>query len=505
MDENIGAPLTEEEEQERLAEQARIRREKLAKLASEGRNPYEKVKYDVTADSAYIKNNFSSLEGKEVSIAGRLMSRRIMGKASFSHISDRDGLIQIYVKRDDVGEEDYMSYKKDYDIGDIVGIKGFVFKTQTGEISVHCTHIEMLSKSLRPLPEKQHGLTNIDLKYRQRDLDLIVNPEVRSTFVKRSQIIREIRRYLDNLGYLEVDTPVLTTLEIGAAARPFKTHHNSLDIDMYLRIETELYLKRLIVGGLERVYEVGRIFRNEGMDAFHNPEFTSVEMYQAYTDYKGMMDLIEDMYRTITQNVCGTTKITYQGTEIDMGAPWARHTMKEAVKKYCGADYDEWADDAAAREVANKLGVEVEEGERATKGHVLIALFEAFVEDKLIQPTIIYDYPVENSPLAKRKPSNPAFTERFEYFICSKEFGNAFSELNDPIDQKERFVKQVKEKRAQEPGCNAQVDEDFIAALEYGLPPTGGLGMGVDRLVMLLTDSPTIRDVILFPTMKPKK
>ena len=505
MDENIGAPLTEEEEQERLAEQARIRREKLAKLASEGRNPYEKVKYDVTADSAYIKNNFSSLEGKEVSIAGRLMSRRIMGKASFSHISDRDGLIQIYVKRDDVGEEDYMSYKKDYDIGDIVGIKGFVFKTQTGEISVHCTHIEMLSKSLRPLPEKQHGLTNIDLKYRQRDLDLIVNPEVRSTFVKRSQIIREIRRYLDNLGYLEVDTPVLTTLEIGAAARPFKTHHNSLDIDMYLRIETELYLKRLIVGGLERVYEVGRIFRNEGMDAFHNPEFTSVEMYQAYTDYKGMMDLIEDMYRTITQNVCGTTKITYQGTEIDMGAPWARHTMKEAVKKYCGADYDEWADDAAAREVANKLGVEVEEGERATKGHVLIALFEAFVEDKLVQPTIIYDYPVENSPLAKRKPSNPAFTERFEYFICSKEFGNAFSELNDPIDQKERFVKQVKEKRAQEPGCNAQVDEDFIAALEYGLPPTGGLGMGVDRLVMLLTDSPTIRDVILFPTMKPKK
>ena len=324
MDENIGAPLTEEEEQERLAEQARIRREKLAKLASEGRNPYEKVKYDVTADSAYIKNNFSSLEGKEVSIAGRLMSRRIMGKASFSHISDRDGLIQIYVKRDDVGEEDYMSYKKDYDIGDIVGIKGFVFKTQTGEISVHCTHIEMLSKSLRPLPEKQHGLTNIDLKYRQRDLDLIVNPEVRATFVKRSQIIREIRRYLDNLGYLEVDTPVLTTLEIGAAARPFKTHHNSLDIDMYLRIETELYLKRLIVGGLERVYEVGRIFRNEGMDAFHNPEFTSVEMYQAYTDYKGMMDLIEDMYRTITQNVCGTTKITYQGTEIDMGAPWAR-------------------------------------------------------------------------------------------------------------------------------------------------------------------------------------
>ena len=505
MDEKNNAPLTEEEEEERLAEQAKIRREKLSKLVSEGKNPYEKVKYEFTANSSSIKNNFESLEGKEVSIAGRLMSRRIMGKASFSHISDRDGLIQIYVKRDDVGEEDYMSYKKDYDIGDIVGIRGFVFKTQTGEISVHCTHIEMLSKSLRPLPEKQHGLTNIDLKYRQRDLDLIVNPEVRTTFIKRSQIISEIRKYLDNLGYLEVDTPILTTLEIGAAARPFKTHHNTLDIDMYLRIETELYLKRLIVGGLERVYEVGRIFRNEGMDAFHNPEFTTVEMYQAYTDYKGMMDLIENMYRTITQNVCGTTKITYQGTEIDMGAPWARHTMKEAVKKYCGADYDEWADDAAAREAAKKLGVEVEEGESATKGHVLIALFETFVEDNLVQPTIIYDYPVENSPLAKRKPSDPAFTERFEYFICGHEFGNAFSELNDPIDQKERFVKQVKQKRAQEPGCNAQVDEDFITALEYGLPPTGGLGMGVDRLVMLLTDSATIRDVILFPTMKPRK
>ena len=505
MDEKNNAPLTEEEEEERLAEQAKIRREKLSKLVSEGKNPYEKVKYEFTANSSSIKNNFESLEGKEVSIAGRLMSRRIMGKASFSHISDRDGLIQIYVKRDDVGEEDYMSYKKDYDIGDIVGIRGFVFKTQTGEISVHCTHIEMLSKSLRPLPEKQHGLTNIDLKYRQRDLDLIVNPEVRTTFIKRSQIISEIRKYLDNLGYLEVDTPILTTLEIGAAARPFKTHHNTLDIDMYLRIETELYLKRLIVGGLERVYEVGRIFRNEGMDAFHNPEFTTVEMYQAYTDYKGMMDLIENMYRTITQNVCGTTKITYQGTEINMGAPWARHTMKEAVKKYCGADYDEWADDSAARECAKKLGVEVEEGESATKGHVLIALFETFVEDNLVQPTIIYDYPVENSPLAKRKPSDPAFTERFEYFICGHEFGNAFSELNDPIDQKERFVKQVKQKRAQEPGCNAQVDEDFITALEYGLPPTGGLGMGVDRLVMLLTDSATIRDVILFPTMKPRK
>ena len=506
MEEKNNTPNTiPTEEEELLAEQARIRREKLAKLISEGNNPYEKTKYTVTANSTYIKDNFDALEGKEVSIAGRLMSRRIMGKASFSHISDRDGLIQIYVKRDDVGEADYMAYKKDYDIGDIVGVRGYVFKTQTGEVSVHCNHIEMLSKSLLPLPEKQHGLTNMDIKYRQRDLDLIVNPEVRKTFITRSKVMREIRAYLDNLGYLEVDTPVLNTLEIGAAARPFKTHHNALDIDMYLRIETELYLKRLIVGGLERVYEVGRIFRNEGMDAFHNPEFTTVEMYQAYTDYMGMMDLIEDMYRNITLNVCGTTKITYQGTEIDMGAKWARMTMKEAVKKACGADYDSWADDSAARECAKALGCEVPEGERATKGHVLIALFEEYVEGNLIQPTIIYDYPVENSPLAKRKASDPAFTERFEYFICAHEFGNAFSELNDPIDQKARFVKQIEEKKKQEPGCNAQVDEDFVTALEYGLPPTGGLGMGVDRLVMLLTDSSTIRDVILFPTMKPKK
>ena len=506
MEEKNNTPNTiPTEEEELLAEQARIRREKLAKLISEGNNPYEKTKYTVTANSTYIKDNFDALEGKEVSIAGRLMSRRIMGKASFSHISDRDGLIQIYVRRDDVGEADYMAYKKDYDIGDIVGVRGYVFKTQTGEVSVHCNHIEMLSKSLLPLPEKQHGLTNMDIKYRQRDLDLIVNPEVRKTFITRSKVMREIRAYLDNLGYLEVDTPVLNTLEIGAAARPFKTHHNALDIDMYLRIETELYLKRLIVGGLERVYEVGRIFRNEGMDAFHNPEFTTVEMYQAYTDYMGMMDLIEDMYRNITLNVCGTTKITYQGTEIDMGAKWARMTMKEAVKKACGADYDSWADDSAARECAKALGCEVPEGERATKGHVLIALFEEYVEGNLIQPTIIYDYPVENSPLAKRKASDPAFTERFEYFICAHEFGNAFSELNDPIDQKARFVKQIEEKKKQEPGCNAQVDEDFVTALEYGLPPTGGLGMGVDRLVMLLTDSSTIRDVILFPTMKPKK
>ena len=488
MQENNNTPISEEEEQALLAEQARIRREKLAKLCAEGKDPYKKTKYEADASSEAIKSDFESYDGKEVSLAGRLMSRRIMGKASFSHISDRDGQIQIYVRREDVGEDDYASFKKDYDIGDIVGVKGRVFRTQTGEISVHCTHIEMLSKALLPLPEKQHGLTNPDIRYRQRDLDLIVNPDVRKTFVLRSRILKEIRAYLDNMGYLEVDTPVLTTLEIGAAARPFKTHHNALDIDMYLRIETELYLKRLIVGGLERVYEVGRIFRNEGMDAFHNPEFTSIEMYQAYTDYFGMMDLIENLYRTVTEKVCGRTVISYQGTEIDMGKPWERLTMKQAVAKYCDKDY---------KKVADEEGI--------SEGNALIKLFEENVEDKLIQPTIIYDYPVENSPLAKRKADDPAFTERFEYFICGHEFGNAFSELNDPIDQKARFVKQVAEKRAQEPGCNAQVDEDFITALEYGLPPTGGLGMGVDRLVMLLTDSATIRDVILFPTMKPRK
>lgn len=501
MEENITRELSEEE----LAEQARIRREKLQKLIGEGNNPFFKVSYEVTADSAQIKENFSALEGKEVSLAGRLMSRRVMGKASFSHISDRDGQIQIYVRRDDVGEEDYASFKKDYDIGDIVGVKGYVFKTQTGEISVHCNHIEMLTKCLRPLPEKQHGLSNTDLRYRQRDLDLIVNPEVKQAFVTRSLIFREIRAFLDDRGFLEVDTPVLTTLEIGAAARPFKTHHNALDIDMYLRIETELYLKRLIVGGLERVYEVGRIFRNEGMDAYHNPEFTTVEVYQAYCDYFEMMKLVEDLYTTVAEKVCGTTDITYQGCELHLGAPWERLTMKQAVKKYSGADYDEWQSDAQARECAAKLGVNVPEGDKATKGHVLIALFDAFCEEKLVQPTFIYDYPVENSPLAKRKEDDPAFTQRFEYFICGHEYGNAFSELNDPIDQKQRFIKQVEEKRAQEPDCKAQVDEDFITALEYGLPPTGGLGFGVDRLVMLLTDSPTIRDVLLFPTMKPKK
>ena len=496
--------LTAAQEEELLAEQALIRREKLKKLTEEGKNPFVKTSYAVTARSEEIKNSFEELEGKEVSIAGRLMSRRIMGKASFSHIQDNDGLLQIYVRRDDVGEDDYAAFKKDYDLGDIVGIKGYVFKTQTGEVSVHCTHIEMLSKCLRPLPEKQHGLTNPDIRYRQRELDLIVNPEVKKTFVLRSKIISAIREYLDNAGFLEVDTPVLNTLEIGAAARPFKTHHNALDIDMYLRIETELYLKRLVVGGFEKVYEVGRIFRNEGMDAYHNPEFTSVETYMAYKNYFEVMDLVEDMYSQIARKVCGTTKINYQGTEIEFGGKWERLTMKEAVKKYGGADYDEWATDEDARACAKKLGVTLE-NPTATKGQVLAALFDEFVEDKLVQPTFIYDYPVENSPLAKRKPSDPLFTERFEYFICGHEYGNAFSELNDPIDQKQRFVNQVEEKRRQEPGCKAEVDEEYVTALEYGLPPTGGLGFGVDRLVMLLTDSATIRDVLLFPTMKPKK
>lgn len=496
--------LTAAEEEELLAEQAQIRRDKLKKLTEEGNNPFVKTSYPVTARSEEIKNNFEALEGKEVCIAGRLMSRRIMGKASFSHIQDNDGLLQIYVRRDDVGEEDYAAYKKDYDLGDIVGIKGYVFKTQTGEVSVHCSHIEMLTKCLRPLPEKQHGLTNPDIRYRRRELDLIVNPEVKKTFVLRSKIISAVREFLDNAGFLEVDTPVLNTLEIGASARPFKTHHNALDIDMYLRIETELYLKRLVVGGFERVYEVGRIFRNEGMDAYHNPEFTSVEAYMAYKNYFEVMDLVEKMYSEVALKVCGTTDITYQGTPIKLGGKWERLTMKEAVKKYSGADYDGWESDEAARLCAKNLGVALE-SPNATKGQVLAALFDEFVEDKLVQPTFIYDYPVENSPLAKRKQSDPLFTERFEYFICGHEYGNAFSELNDPIDQKQRFVSQVEEKRRQEPDCKAEVDEDFVTALEYGLPPTGGLGFGVDRLVMLLTDSATIRDVLLFPTMKPKK
>ncbi|MBQ9084715.1 MAG: lysine--tRNA ligase [Clostridia bacterium] len=484
-----------------------VRREKLASLVAEGRNPFEITKFDTThtapqAIAAYEARESELAEGETIAVrvAGRMMSRRIMGKASFAHLQDGDGRIQLYVARDGVGEEVYAGFKK-WDVGDIIGVEGHLFRTRTGEVSIHATSITLLAKSLLPLPEKFHGLTNVEQRYRQRYVDLIVNPEVKDTFVKRSKILKLIREFLDNRGYLEVDTPILVPLEIGASARPFITHHNTLDMDMYLRIETELYLKRLIVGGMHKVYEVGRIFRNEGMDPKHNPEFTTIELYEAFTDYYGMMDLVEELYKMLAKEVCGSTKITYQGIEIDLGH-WERLTMVEAVKKYAGVDYNDWQSDEDARACAKAMHVEVPEN--ATRGTVLVELFDAFVEDKLIQPTFIYDYPVENSPLAKRKPTNPLFTERFEYFINCTEFGNAFSELNDPIDQKERFERQVEAKLKDEPTCHAEVDYDYVTALEYGLPPTGGLGFGVDRLVMLLTDSASIRDVLLFPTMKPE-
>ena len=483
---------------ENMSEQTEIRLNKLRALQEAGRNPYAITHFEVTHASDAIVRDYDALENTEVTIAGRLMSRRVMGKAAFAHLLDCAGEIQIYVKRDDVGEDVYKDFK-DWDIGDMLGVKGFVFKTKTGEISVHAKELTLLTKSLHPLPEKFHGLTNTDTRYRQRYLDLIVNPEVKDTFVKRSQILRELRAFLDGRGFLEVDTPILTPFEIGASARPFYTHHNALDMDMVLRIETELYLKRLIVGGMDRVYEVGRIFRNEGMDTKHNPEFTTIELYQAYTDFHGMMELVEDMMKTVAQKVCGSLVIPYQGHQIDLGN-WQRLTMVEAVKKYSGVDYYDWKSDEDAIACAKAHNVELPEV--PTKGAILAEFFDAFVEEKLIQPTFIYDYPVEISPLAKRKPDDPAFTERFEYFINATEFGNAFSELNDPIDQRGRFERQVAERRAQEPDTRAQVDYDFINALEYGMPPTGGLGFGVDRLVMLLTDSGSIRDVLLFPTMK---
>ena len=481
-----------------LTEQEIIRRQKLQKLLDADQNPYEITRWDVTHRSQQILDSFDVLEGKEVSIAGRMTSRRIMGKASFAHLLDGEGDIQIYVRRDDVGEEPYMAFKQD-DIGDILGVKGTVFRTQTGEISIHATEVKLLCKSLKVLPEKFHGLVDTDLRYRQRYVDMIVNPEVRDTFRKRSRIIAAVREFLDSRGFIEVDTPVLHTLEIGASARPFRTHHNALDLDMFLRIETELYLKRLIVGGFEKVYEVGRIFRNEGMDATHNPEFTSVETYQAYVDYKEVMEMVEQLYEFVAMKALGTTDVTYQGQVIHLKAPWKRITMADAVKEACGEDYNAWQSDEEARAICEKRDVHVEKD--AKKGDCLAALFDEYVEASLVQPTFIIDYPVEISPLAKRKPENPALTERFEFFITGHEMGNAFSELNDPIDQRKRFEDQVALRASQ--GIHAEVDEDFVNALEYGMPPTGGLGFGLDRLIMLLTDSSTIRDVLLFPTMKP--
>ena len=482
-----------------LNDQMQIRREKLAALQAEGRDPFVQTKFDWNADSAAIKADYEAFEGKTVRVAGRLMSKRGQGKVMFCDLQDSTGRIQIFVKIDEMGEEEDNRFKKN-DIGDIIGVEGEIFKTQTGEVSVRAKSIVLLSKSLLPLPNKFKGLTDRETRYRQRYVDLIVNPEVKDTFVKRSKILRELRHFLDGKGFLEVDTPILTPFEIGASARPFYTHHNTLDLDMVLRIETELYLKRLIVGGMDRVYEVGRIFRNEGMDPTHNPEFTTIELYQAYTDFHGMMDLVEEMMKTVTMAVCGTLQITYQGAPIDL-SHWERLTMVDAVKKYSGVDFNEIHSDAEAIEAAKAHKVELPE--IPTKGAILAEFFDAFVEEKLIQPTFIYDYPVEISPLAKRKPNAPAFTERFEYFINATEFGNAFSELNDPIDQKGRFEKQVADRLALDPSSKAQVDYDYVTALEYGLPPTGGLGFGVDRLVMLLTDSASIRDVLLFPTMKP--
>ena len=490
-------PISEEQ----LSELLQVRRDKLSALVKEGRDPFAVTTFDQTAHSTDIQNDFDAYDGQQVSIAGRMMSKRIMGKASFAHVLDGLGDIQVYVKRDDVGEGPYADFKA-WDIGDIIGVKGFVFKTRTGEVSVHAQELTLLSKSLRPLPEKFHGLKDPELRYRQRYVDLFMNDKVRDTFRKRSAIVAEIRRYLDGQGFMELETPVLNTVASGASARPFVTHHNTLDIDMYMRIATELHLKMCIVGGLERVYEIGRLFRNEGMDATHNPEFTSIEIYQAYTDLQGMMKLCEQLMSRCCQLVNGTTKICYQGQAVDLTPPFRRLTMNDAVKEFTGKDIYGCSSDEEARQIAKELGLELQDG-TATKGKVLAECFDAFVEDKLIQPTFITDYPIENSPLTKLKPGSKDIVDRFEVFICGHEYGNAYTELNDPIDQRQRFIQQAQE-RAKGDDEAMQIDEDFMMALEYGMPPTGGIGIGIDRLVMLLTDSPTVRDVILFPTMKPK-
>ena len=485
--------------EEELSEILKVRREKLKELQEAGEDPFKIVKYDKTHSSKEIKDNFEEYDGQFVSVAGRIMSKRGMGKASFADIQDRDGKIQIYVKKDEVGDEVYAKYKK-FDIGDIVGVKGEVFRTHMGEISIKVKEIILLAKSLLPLPEKFHWLKDPDLRYRQRYVDLIMNENVKNTFVLRSKIIREIRKFLDDRGFLEVETPILNTIPGGAAARPFITHHNTLDIDMYLRIATELHLKRLIVGGLEKVYELGRIFRNEGMSIKHNPEFTTIEIYEAYTDYHGMMDLTEELITTVCQNCLGTLKIEYQGEEIDLSTPWKRITMIDAIKEVTGVDFDEIKDLDTARKAAKGLGVEVED--KLSMGEIINLVFEEKVEETLLQPTFIMDYPVEVSPLAKRKADRPELTERFELFITRREMANAFSELNDPIDQRERFLRQVALREAGDEEAN-MMDEDFINALSYGMPPTGGLGIGIDRLVMLLSNEYSIRDVLLFPTMKP--
>ncbi len=476
----------------------KVRREKLAALQENGKDPFLITKYDVTHHSLEIKEEFGALEGQTVCIAGRVMSKRVMGKASFCNVQDIQGNIQSYVARDSIGEEAYADFKK-YDVGDIVGIKGEVFKTKTGEISIHAAEVTLLSKSLQILPEKYHGLVNTDIRYRQRYTDLIMNEEVKDTFIKRSKIISSIRRYLDGQGFLEVETPMLVSNAGGAAARPFETYYNALDENVKLRISLELYLKRLIVGGLERVYEIGRVFRNEGLDTRHNPEFTLMELYQAYTDYNGMMDLTENMFRHVAQEVCGTTTITYGGVEIDLGSPFKRVTMIDAVKEYAGVDFDLIKDTEEAKKIADEKGVHYEE--RHKKGDILNLFFEEFVEEHLVQPTFVLDHPVEISPLTKRKPDKPDYVERFELFITCREMCNAYSELNDPIDQRARFAAQEEAFAAGDEEAN-HTDEDFLNALEIGMPPTGGIGYGIDRLVMLLTDSPAIRDVLLFPTMK---